>query len=106
MARLRVASLAELPRGTLKNIELEGTPICLARIDDGSVYAISDICTHEASQLSEGTLEGIEVECPTHSSRFDVRTGAVTGAPARVPVRSYATDVVGDDVYVELDDRS
>lgn len=96
----RAARITDIPPGSIKRVEVNGTPICLARTDDGTVYAIGDICTHEQSSLSEGFLEGMEVECPTHSSRFDVRTGAVTGAPATEPVDSHLVQLVGEDIYV------
>lgn len=101
MTRQRIVSTRDIPPGTLKRVEVNGAGVCLARTDDGSIYAIGDVCTHEGSSLSEGTLEGVEVECPTHSSRFDARTGAVTCPPATMAVRSYATDVVGDEIYID-----
>ena len=103
VTRHRVASLGDIAPGTLKRVEVGGVLVCLARTEDGGLHAINDVCTHEHSSLSEGTLEGVEVECPTHSSLFDVRSGAVTSPPATTPVASYATVVVGEDVFVEIE---
>ena len=99
-----LARLSEVPPGTLKRVEHDVVSICLARANDGSVYAIGDVCTHEESSLSEGTIEEIEVECPAHSSRFNLRTGAVMCGPATRGVASYTADVVGDEIYVDLPD--
>lgn len=106
MARLLLGRLSETPPGTLKRVEHGDLSICLARADDGRVYAIGDVCTHEESSLSEGSIEGMEVECPAHSSRFDLRTGAVMCGPATKPVAGYSTEVVGDEIYVDLADAA
>jgi anthranilate 1,2-dioxygenase ferredoxin subunit len=51
--------------------------------------------------LSEGELDGYEIECDFHQGRFDVRTGAVAGPPAMIPVRTYDATVEGDRVVIE-----
>ena len=50
---------------------------------DRSYYAIGNICTHLGGPLNEGKLEGYDVECPWHGSKFDVRTGEPTRPPAQ-----------------------
>ncbi len=55
----------------------------------GELFALDDVCSHEFSRLSEGEIWDGEVFCPKHGSRFDLRTGAVTGFPATLPVASY-----------------
>lgn len=102
MAKCRLSGLGELKQGAITRIEVEGIPLCVARLDSGEVYAISDLCSHENIDLSDGDLQGFEVECPAHGSRFDVRTGAVSGLPAEEPVAAYQVTVDGDDVYVEI----
>ncbi len=102
MARFRVASVTEVPVGELKRVEIDHTPICLAHADDGSFYAISDICSHEDYPLSEGWLEGLSIECQKHGSRFDLRTGEPHALPAVDPVPVYPVKVEDGDVYVEL----
>jgi 3-phenylpropionate/trans-cinnamate dioxygenase ferredoxin subunit len=69
---------------------------------DGEFYAIDDTCTHQDASLADGWLEGCEVECPLHASRFDLRTGKVDAPPAKRPVRTHEVRVEGDMVYVSL----
>lgn len=102
MGRCRVAGLANVEPGELLGVEARGVPICLARLDSGEVYAISNICSHEQIELSDGDLQGTEVECPAHGSRFDVTTGTADGFPAEDPVSTYPVTVDGDDIYVEI----
>ncbi len=101
MARHRVASTADLPVGSLLRVVVEEEPICLIHAGDGNFYAIGDTCTHEDYSLSEGELWEMSVECPQHGSRFDVRTGEVTGLPAVIPAKTYAVVVENSDVYVD-----
>ncbi|MGO4760227.1 bifunctional 3-phenylpropionate/cinnamic acid dioxygenase ferredoxin subunit, partial [Streptomyces sp. 2MCAF27] len=70
--------------------------------DDGEVYAIDDTCTHQDASLSDGWLEGCEVECPLHASKFDLRTGRVDAPPAKLPVRAHQVVVEGGMIYVRL----
>jgi nitrite reductase/ring-hydroxylating ferredoxin subunit len=50
-------------------------------------------CPDEPSPLIEGTLEGYEIECSCHGSKFDVRTGEVTSSPATEPESAYEVEV-------------
>jgi 3-phenylpropionate/trans-cinnamate dioxygenase ferredoxin subunit len=104
LASIRVASAAEVPDETMKRVDAGGTPVCLAHAEDGNFYAINDVCTHEEFSLSDGELWGMDVECPQHGSRFNLRTGKVTGLPAVIPAQVYPVRVEGDDVYVEVPD--
>lgn len=98
----RVATLGELAPGELLRVEAAGVGICLGRLSDGAVFALNDTCTHEEAELSDGCLDGNDVECPAHGSRFDLRTGAVRGGPARLPVASYPVRIESDSIVVEL----
>ncbi len=102
MTKCRVAGLDDIKPGGLMRVEAGDVPICLARLAGGEVYAISDVCSHEQVELSDGDLQGTEVECPAHSSRFNVLTGDADGFPAEKPVPTYPVTVDGDDIYVEV----
>ena len=52
------------------------------RAADGQYYATSGMCTHGKMHLAEGLVKGIQIECPKHNGRFDVRDGS----PQRKPV--------------------
>jgi nitrite reductase/ring-hydroxylating ferredoxin subunit len=102
LARVRVASVSELPEGALKAVMADHTEICLAHADDGNFYAIDDICTHENFLLSGGELFDLQVECPQHGSRFHLQTGAVTGLPAVIPTKVYPVEVENGEVFVDV----
>lgn len=99
----KAATVDELEPETAKRVVLDGVEICLARSENGTYYAIGDVCSHEDYSLSEGEVWGEEVECPAHGSRFHLATGAVSGLPATQPVPAYRVRVEGEDVLVELE---
>ncbi len=103
MARfIKVASTSDLMPGSGQLVEVEGKQIALFNID-GNYYAIDDTCPHRGGPLSEGFIEGEEVACPLHGSRFNIKTGEVLGPPARQGVAKYNTRVVqGTDVEIEV----
>ena len=104
MARVRVATTAEVPVDSLKRVVADSQEICLAHAEDGNFYALGDVCTHEEFLLSQGELFGFDVECPQHGSRFNLKTGLVTGLPAVLPAKTYPVTVDGSDVFVEVPD--
>ncbi|MET7391928.1 bifunctional 3-phenylpropionate/cinnamic acid dioxygenase ferredoxin subunit [Dactylosporangium sp. NPDC005572] len=93
--------LSAVPRGAAVRVEAE-VPIAVFHTEDGELFAIDDTCTHQDASLADGWLEGCEVECPLHASRFDLRTGAVDAPPAKRPVRIHRVHVEDDMVYVTL----
>ena len=102
MATVRVASVDEVPIETVKPVMANHNEICLAHAEDGNFYAIDDICTHENFLLSGGELFGLDVECPQHGSRFNLKTGKVTGLPAVIPTRVFPVEVEDGEVYVDV----
>jgi 3-phenylpropionate/trans-cinnamate dioxygenase ferredoxin subunit len=102
MTKHLVGKIDDLGVDSMRKVVVDGQEICLAHADDGGLYAISDMCTHEEYSLCDGELWGMDVECPAHGSRFNLRSGQVTGLPAVVPARTYPVTVEGDDVYLEL----
>ena len=92
----RVGDLAD---GEMVQVHAEGEDILLARVGD-EFFAIDNWCTHRDGMLDEGELDGYQVECPLHTGRFDVRTGAPTAAPATRPVRAFAVHREDDDILV------
>ena len=84
----------------MKAVDLEGEErICIVNFE-GKYYAIGNVCTHLGGPLDEGTLEGYEVECPWHGSKFDVRTGKPTKPPARQAVPVYKVKVEDNNLLV------
>ncbi|MCZ2496078.1 Rieske 2Fe-2S domain-containing protein [Xylophilus sp. Kf1] len=78
-----------------------GKAIAMFRQGD-EIFALHDLCTHGAAQLSDGWVEDGQVECPLHQGTFDLRTGAACKAPCVEPVRTFAVRLVAGRVEVEV----
>ena len=87
---------------TVKAVIAERQEICLAHAADGQFYALDDVCTHENFLLSGGELIDFDVECPQHGSKFNVKTGRVTGLPAVLPAKTFPVSVEDGEVYVDV----
>ena len=94
-----VAKTSDLDKGEMMQVDVGDEQILLSNVD-GTFYAVNDVCTHAEGSLSDGYLEGVEVECPLHGSRFDVKTGEVLSEPAADPVERYTVRVEGDDILI------
>ncbi len=92
---------SELVPGQARQLEVNGHSIALFNVD-GQLFAIDNTCTHRGGPLAEGRVSGHEVACPLHGAKFDVRTGQVTGPPARQAVACYKVRVTGTDIEIEV----
>jgi|SRR5688572_22490937 3-phenylpropionate/trans-cinnamate dioxygenase ferredoxin subunit len=103
--RVRVCATADVAPGSMKAVEPHDTPVLIANVG-GRYLAISDVCSHARSRLSDGYLNEAEctVECPTHSAIFSLATGEALEFPADEPVPSYPVTVEGGDIYIDLPD--
>jgi 3-phenylpropionate/trans-cinnamate dioxygenase ferredoxin component len=96
---IRVCAVADLPAGEAVRLDVE-VPIAVFNVND-ELFAIDDTCTHQDASLADGYLEDdCTVECPLHASCFDLRTGEVSGPPAKVPVRTHAVVVENGTIFV------
>ncbi|MBI5833399.1 MAG: non-heme iron oxygenase ferredoxin subunit [Armatimonadetes bacterium] len=99
---VRVATLSDVPPGTMKGVWVEDEAVALYNLD-GEILATGDICSHAHAHLTDGTLCGCEVECPLHGARFDIRSGRQLTMPAVVPIPRYEVRVEGNDILVLVD---
>ncbi len=98
----RAADESALADAEVIGVVCEGKRIALFKLEDG-IYAMDDVCSHEYSLLSQGEVWNGEVSCAKHGSRFNIRTGAVRGFPATLPVKTYPVRVENGAIYVNLD---
>ena len=94
-ARQQIATVSQVPAGGALIVSDAG--IVLVRDDAGAVRGYSATCTHQGCAVTD-IRDGLII-CPCHGSKFDIRTGAVTGGPARRPLPPIAVTVEGDAVF-------
>ena len=100
---IKVATSEDVPEGGMYAVEVDGEPICLARVED-NIYAFTDNCTHISGPLSEGVLEGCAIICPWHRAQFEIRTGQVLRGPARQEILTYPVKIDDNANFISLPD--
>ena len=96
---VKVAEVGEISPGGMKVVEVGEEQILLVNVE-GDIHACDDICSHAYASLSEGDLNGDEVECPLHGSAFNVITGEALTPPAEDRIRVFEVRIDGQDVLV------
>ena len=96
-----VLPVAELAAGQMRCVEVGALAVLVVHTKDGQFHAVSNICTHAYARMDEGRLRGHRLICPLHGASFDVRTGAVLGAPANAPLPSYPVRVVDGQIEIQ-----
>jgi len=71
-----------------------GEPVMLVRAE-GEVFAVAATCSHYGGPLAEGLVVGGSVRCPWHHACFELKTGAVLGAPAFNPISCFHVEKAG-----------
>ncbi len=98
---MSVCTDSEVVEGRLLLTNPTDDGVVLTRFS-GQIYAVSDTCTHEWCQLSEGRLDDEQLVCSCHGSVFDITTGEVLLPPATEPLPTFPVRLSGDQVQVLL----
>ena len=83
------------------SVEVDGEWIGVFRVG-GALYALEDVCPHAFAKLSEGWVEGEEVECLLHAALFHIPTGKCLRGPANRDLKTYEVRVEDGSVYVRV----
>ncbi len=98
--RVPVAQLEDVPEGTMKMVQVDGTDILIVNLD--GLHAMQGICSHEYFELDKGFLTGDSLTCALHLSRFDLATGEPLDPPAELPLARYPVMVEDGVIVLEL----
>ena len=97
---VKVAQVSEISPGEMIMVDFpSGDAVLIANVE-GVIHACEDICSHAYASLSEGDINGAEVECPLHGALFNITTGEALTPPAEAPIKVYQVQVEGDDILV------
>jgi naphthalene 1,2-dioxygenase system ferredoxin subunit len=96
-----VLALEAIPEADVTSVVVDGREIALYEVE-GEVFATDNLCTHGAARMSDGFLEGREIECPLHHGRFDVCTGKAMCAPLTQDIRVYPVRIENKRVLVNM----
>jgi Rieske Fe-S protein len=98
LSRRQHPELSE-PRGSIRLMpDGWSDPVFLVVLDDGSLAAVSSICTHRGCTVDLG---GPGFACPCHGSQYD-RGGQVVRGPASRSLQRFPVQVIGDDLVIDV----
>lgn len=95
-----VAAYDDITHDEALPVDVGRKEIALCKIG-GTVYAFSNICTHEYACMSDGFIDGEFIECPLHQARFHIPTGKVMSPPANTDLQTFPVKIVKNDVYIQ-----
>jgi Rieske Fe-S protein len=72
--------------------------VVVSQPNEGEFKAFSTVCTHQGCPMTK--LDGDEIECGCHGSRFAVADGSVANGPATKPLEELKATVKGDGLTV------
>jgi nitrite reductase/ring-hydroxylating ferredoxin subunit len=88
-------TLAELPRGTVREFDVDSLPIVLCRAGD-ALFAMESSCALDGRSLAGGTLTGFTLGCPNHQGcLYDVRQGTRLASADRLTCYPVKADDTG-----------
>ena len=94
----RLGPVEQIPHGEGRAYEVDGDQIAVFRLRDGSLRALSAVCTHKGGPIADGQIDDRIVLCPLHMNAFDLDTGCSrTGAE---PLRRYDVTVIDDEIVL------
>ncbi|HEX2493416.1 MAG TPA: Rieske 2Fe-2S domain-containing protein, partial [Steroidobacter sp.] len=64
---LEVAKKSQIPEGGVIGVKIEGKRLALINLN-GEIFALDDDCPHESAPMSDGVIDGEEIQCPWHAS--------------------------------------
>ncbi len=97
----KIAKIDDLWSGEMMAVELNGEQVLVVNIND-RIYAYADVCPHQKSRLSEGTLTGRTLRCARHLWEFDVCTGVGVN-PQNTCLRGFPVRLDGENIFVDID---
>ena len=96
----RVAKKEDLWSGEMMGLEVNGERVLLVNVDN-RFYAYADMCPHQKSRLSEGTLAERTLRCASHHWEFDVCSGSGVN-PQNACLRIFPIRINGEDIFVDV----
>ena len=91
-----LVKVSEVPVGG--GIVLSEANLVVTQPTEGEFKAFTTACTHTGTPVNQ--VDGDEIVCPNHGSRFSIDDGSAVKGPASAPLSEVAVEVDGDEVLV------
>lgn len=102
----KIAKLSDVTVGEIKGFDFDGEEVIL--INTGKkIIALSGVCPHADGPMEEGFInsENTTIECPWHSSIFDLISGDVLGGPSFEGLTKFDVEIIDDQIHIGLQSK-
>jgi nitrite reductase (NADH) small subunit len=102
-SQVRLCALDDVPSEAGRIIRAENRAIAVFRVGE-EVFALDNVCPHWGGPIGEGVIsvERMEVRCPWHRFRYDLRTGKNVVSDLRGAVTAYPIEIRDGEVFVTI----
>jgi len=106
----------DLTVGKFKVLELEGREVGVAKLADGRIVAVRNVCPHKGAPVCRGPVSGTFLDsqpgeliygregellvCPWHGFEFDLATGKALTDDCKLLM--FPTSVKNGEIFVEM----
>lgn len=80
--------------GQARSVRLDGQSILLCN-DNGTIFAVQEMCTHRALSMARGRIKDGTIMCPHHGACFSLRDGSVQYGSGKGPLRTFPVKLSG-----------
>lgn len=91
-----LATTSEVPVGG--GIVLPDANVVITQPTEGTFRGFNTTCTHAGTAVN--AVDGAEIVCPNHGSRFSIADGSAVQGPASTPLASIELSVEGDEILL------
>lgn len=98
---ISIASLDDIGLNSNKAFDVAGRSVLICRTVSG-VYAVENLCSHQASNLEGGKVKAHFLFCPLHGARFDMRDGSTKGKLTKTSIATFETRVLDGVIEVKV----
>jgi nitrite reductase/ring-hydroxylating ferredoxin subunit len=88
----------QIPYGEGRAFAIGGHQIAVFRRRDGSLHALSAVCSHKGGPIADGQIDNSVVFCPLHLNAFELESGCSTTGAA--PLQTYPVDLDDGQIVV------
>ena len=93
---------ADLGTEEARRFDHGGKTYAVYRNHEDGYFCTDGLCTHEDVHLCDGLVIENTVECPKHSSIFNLETGEVETPPACNNLRTYPAKAESGRILIEV----
>ncbi len=90
-------ALSDVPVGSVHGVS---AALCVARISEESVVALTRRCPHAGGDLANGWVDGGNVVCPWHNLPYDAASGA-SACKSLPKLKRVACEIRGDVIVID-----